>query len=393
MLPPGWSVNNYSGNGAGWLVQTDFAPCFELPGNPTGGTGAFALVNSDCDGQVPVDADIQTASFDLSAYGGAILTFQQEYDNLGDTADVDVSIDGGATWNNVLRQTTDHFGPNTATAILAGTGGQANVKVRWHYYNAFFAWWWAIDDIAISGATCNLAATGGGLVIGNVTDANSGDGLVGATVKNMPDGDEATTVATPEDPNVGDGLYAVFAGSGPQPFEASNGKWVPQTLTTNVIPNTTVRLDFNLTAGLLTTDQSSLTSKVDPGFTDTQTLNIINEGTADGSFEIQESDTPLPTANFAGHFASKGAIRTAVKRIPKGWRPEGVFSSKGLPPLFNAFKPKNLNLAGDVITSYPLTFGPPPAGLPYGLLLDSSASFMWVSNIGAPSRVMPRTGN
>ena len=122
VLPPGWSVNNYSGNGVGWLIQTDFAPCFELPGNPTGGTGAFALVNSDCDGFVDVDADIQTASIDLSAYGGAILTFQQEYDNLGDIADVDVSTDGGATWTNVLRQTTDHFGPDTATAILAGVG-------------------------------------------------------------------------------------------------------------------------------------------------------------------------------------------------------------------------------------------------------------------------------
>ena len=222
------------------------------------------------------------------------------------------------------------------------------------------------------------------MVIGTVTDENSGNGLVDATVKNMPDGLSTTTVATPDDPNVGDGFYALFAGSGPQPFEASAGQWVPQTLTTNVIPNSTVRLDFTLAAGFLSTDQSSLTSKVDPGDTDTQTLNIINTGTAAGSFEIQESDTPLPTANFAGHFASKQAIKKAVARIPKGWRPERAMSTKGLPAIANSFKPKVVNAAGDVITSYPLTFGPPPAGLPYGLLLDSSASFMWVSNIGAP---------
>ena len=276
-----------------------------------------------------------------------------------------------ATWNNVLRQTADDRGPTTISAVLAGVGG-TQAQIRFHYYNAFWAWWWAVDDLAINSATCNPSPTGGGLVIGNVSDSNTGTGLNGATVKNMPDGDEATTVATPQDPNVPDGFYAVFAGSGPQPFEASDGKYVPLTLSTNVIPNSTVRLDFALAAGWLAADQSSLTSKVLPGLTDTQTLNIINSGDAPGSFEIQESNAPLPTVTFAGHFASKQDIKRAEMRIPKGWKPEGAMSAKGLPPLFNAFKPKEttvINAPGDVLTSYPLSFGPPPAGLPYGLLL------------------------
>ena len=294
-----------------------------------------------------------------------------------------MSIDGGATWNNVLRQTADARGPSSISTALAGVGG-TQAQIRFHYYNAFWAWWWAVDDLEINSATCNPSEAGGGLVVGNVSDSNTGTGLNGAKVKNMPDGDEATTVATPQDPNVPDGFYAVFAGSGPQPFEASDGKYVPLTLSTNVIPNSTVRLDFALAAGWLSADQSSLTSKVLPGLTDTQTLNIINSGDAPGTFEIQESNAPLPTATFAGHFASKQDIKRAQMRIPKGWKPEGALSSKGLPPLFNAFKPKVINATGDVLTSYPLSFGPPPAGLPYGLLLDSSTSSMWVSNIGVP---------
>ena len=225
---------------------------------------------------------MQTASIDLSAYGGAILTFQQEYDNLGDTADVDVSIDGGATWNNVLRQTTDRFGPSTATAIWRGGWSGERQGALALLQRVFRV---VVGDRRPRDQRRDVQPGRDRRRFGDRERERRelGDGLVGATVKNMPDGDEATTVATPEDPNVGDGFYAVFAGSGPQPFEASNGKWVPQTLTTNVIPNTTVRLDFNLTAGLLTTDQSSLTSKVVPGFTDTQTLNIINEGTATGA--------------------------------------------------------------------------------------------------------------
>ena len=392
VLPPGWLVNNYSGNGAGWLVQTDFAPCFELPGNPTGGTGAFALVNSDCDGQVPVDADIQTASFDLSAYGGAVLTFQQEYDNLGDIADVDVSIDGGATWNNVLRQTTDHFGPDTATAILSGTGGQANVKVRWHYYNAFFAWWWAIDDIAIIGATCNPGS--GGLVVGTVSDGNTGEGLVGATVKNMPDGDEATTVATPDDPNVADGFYGVFAGSGPQPFEASLANYQSKTQSMAVIPNATVRLDFSLAAGWLTATPGTLSSKVLPGETQDLELTLTNSGNADASFTILEIDHPL--ASSAIHGKPTGTVEwlqspgTGVTMRNNAGRSKLAHPSAAVwhPSNPGGGQPSILVYADDAFHAAPNTYidqGLQQLGLTYTAFYDGNfAGFESALNTGGP---------
>ena len=113
------------------------------------------------------------------------------------------------------------------------------VLVRFHNYNAFFAWWWQVDNVAISGAVCTAGT--GGLVVGNVSDLNTGAGLNGATVMNLPDGDSTTTFATPGDPNVPDGFYAVYAGSGPQPFQASDTGYSSQTKSTSVIPNSTVR--------------------------------------------------------------------------------------------------------------------------------------------------------
>src|SRR5262249_46388380 len=163
---------------------------------------------------------------------------------------------------------------NLQSFNLPNVGGQGNVKVRFHYYNAFFAWWWQVDNVVVNGAVCNAGS--GGLVVGNVTDANNGTGLNGATVKNMPDGASTKSVAAPAVPAVGGGFYAVCAGSGPQPVEATDGKYQPSDKNTAVIPNSTVRLDFALGAGLLTVNPTSLTSEVLPGDTDTQPFSFTN---------------------------------------------------------------------------------------------------------------------
>ncbi|MEP6995676.1 MAG: carboxypeptidase-like regulatory domain-containing protein, partial [Acidobacteriota bacterium] len=182
VLPPGWSAINNSGQGAGWVIQTDFAPCFEVAGNPTGGTGAFALVNSDCDFLVLDDEELRTPSLDLSASAAPVLNFNSDYHALGDVADVDVSTDGGLSWNNIWRRTSDARGPVVEQATITGGAGQADVRLRFHYYNAFFAWWWAVDNVVVSNAVCVPGS--GGLVVGTVSDANTGLGLNGATVTN-----------------------------------------------------------------------------------------------------------------------------------------------------------------------------------------------------------------
>ena len=283
-----------------------------------------------------------------------------------------MSTDGGKTWTNALRQTASDRGPTSIQSILPGVGGQANVRLRFHYYNAFFAWWWAVDDLVVSGATCNLGPIG--LVVGNVTDANTGEGINGATVKNMPDGDSTTTVATPDDPNVGDGAYALAAGSGPQPFEASKSKYQSVQLNIPVIPNSTVRLDFSLASGWLSADQSVLNSKVLPGTTDTQTLNIANAGTAEGSFEVLEGKGPL-SAKGAARFANLTDRRVAQKRVPAN--KINARTGKDLPAMPKA--PKNVyhfpqgGGPGQVISSFDTNLS-----IGWGVGFDTSR--IWVSN-------------
>ena len=112
-LPAGWTVVNDSTGGNGlfpteWVVVEGTDPCGDYSGNLTGGTGPYAVANSDCPGStVVLDTQLITPSVDFSGLSLATLRFNQDYHALGDNADVDVSIDGGTSWTNVLAQTSD----------------------------------------------------------------------------------------------------------------------------------------------------------------------------------------------------------------------------------------------------------------------------------------------
>ena len=115
---------------------------------------------------------------------------------LGDNADVDVSIDGGTSWTNVLAQTSDAPGPRQMTIDISGlAAGEADVKARFHNYNAAFAWWWQVDNVLLGSAGC-VAGTGG-LVVGTVEDVSTGTLLAGATVENIGGGSTKTKDYTP----------------------------------------------------------------------------------------------------------------------------------------------------------------------------------------------------
>ena len=87
-------------------------------------------------------------------------------DGLTDSlAEVDVTIDGGATWTNVWRTTDSLAGPGTQTADMSFAAGHAGVQARFHY-DAFYGYWWQVDDVAGRPFACAVVA--GGLVVGNV---------------------------------------------------------------------------------------------------------------------------------------------------------------------------------------------------------------------------------
>ena len=128
-------------------------------GNFTGGMGAAAMSNSD--GTMGAyDHAIITPPIPLPQ-GVISMSFLMNYQNFAnlDFADVDVSNDGGASWNNLLRFNDDKGGffaePGHAALVdLSAYAGQT-VQVRFHHYDNLddaFDWYWQVDEFSITAA-------------------------------------------------------------------------------------------------------------------------------------------------------------------------------------------------------------------------------------------------
>jgi N-acetylneuraminic acid mutarotase len=310
-LPDGWSIVDNIGNGQVWE--------FDDPGgrgNLTGGTGLFAIMDSDNYGPGnEQDTELWTPVLDFTGQTTVTLQFDSDYFNLGDTADVDVSNNSGATWTNVWQRTVSEFGPYHATIdITAQAANQNDVIVRFHNYNAFWAWWWEVDNVSIGNLVCDPVA--GGRIVGNVYDANTGGGLNGATVSDGAD--DTTTFATPLDDAQDDGFYIFFGPAASTTLTATfAGGYAPDAHDVAAVTDAVVSQDFSLGAGFLSYDPASLHATVDLGDSTTLPFTLSNTGAGDATFELKERDNGF-VPNIIG----------VVRPVPEG---VGLSSGDGAP--------------------------------------------------------------
>lgn len=283
-LPAGWSVTDDAGNGGIWV--------FDDPGgrgNLTGGDGNFAIVDSDDAGFIDVDTSLITPSLNFTGITSAVLEFDQYYNNFSsDVADVDIRLNGGV-WVNILNQTAD-AGPqdHQTLDISAYVANQANVQIRFHYYNANWDWYWMIDNVKVNGGACDPVL--GAPVAGFVTDANTGLPLIGADVTGSIAG--TLSVATPADAALDDGFYWYFQPTTTDPesvaVTASIKDYADDVETVTVNSGVINRQDFALGSGHLTLSPSSLSTTLELGQSDTLTLTITNDGSAAATYELLE---------------------------------------------------------------------------------------------------------
>ncbi len=106
-----------------------------------------------------MDTELRTPVMDMSTFNRAKIEFKTDFYyysyGVSEIADVDVSVIGATgPWLNVWRKAVEYRGPNTEVVdITAIVAGQSNVMIRFHYYNAYWDWWWQIDDVHIVGTT------------------------------------------------------------------------------------------------------------------------------------------------------------------------------------------------------------------------------------------------
>lgn len=283
--PPGWTVEDNIGNGQVWVFED-----LGFWGNLTGGEGGFAVVDSDYYGpEGQQDTSLVSPSVDLSGMPNPVLTFRQFHVPLGDQADVDVSHDGGSTWVTIYSAGQAEGTQEFLEVPLADD--MSDVRVRFHYYDAAWAWLWQVDDVFVGNYSC-LPDQTGGYVVGNVYSTVTGDPVRGATVTSVDaPQDRAVTVDTPADDNLDDGFYWLFSTlTGTHPFEAAARRMSTEIQDVDVPASGAVRADFHLGAGLLEVDPERIDTEVVLGEADTVELTVTNSG--DGTAEVELREVP-----------------------------------------------------------------------------------------------------
>jgi len=141
--PDGWSIE-----GDGWSFGN---PCDRA--NLTGGDGGFAIADSDCAGEVPMDTQLLTPRLDLTGKTDIQLSFRNDYRiySGAEVAAVDLSTNGAAGPWETLWQKSDALRGPTHIVLEAPAADQSNVMFRFHY-TGNYDYWWEVDDVAVRGA-------------------------------------------------------------------------------------------------------------------------------------------------------------------------------------------------------------------------------------------------
>lgn len=171
-LPAGWSIVDGGVGGGVAATWTTANPGSRVIGAPF--SNPFAIVDSDRAGNsASQDEQLISGTINASSCSSAFLDFDNQFRRftgaLNETADVDVSTNGGGAWTNVLRMQgsggdNGYPTPNSKSINITSaiSPNPSNVKIRFRYYNAQFEYWWAIDNVKLRClyTVCNVCPLG-----------------------------------------------------------------------------------------------------------------------------------------------------------------------------------------------------------------------------------------
>ncbi|MEV0803022.1 S8 family serine peptidase [Kribbella sp. NPDC050281] len=296
--PAGWTNN-------GWRFDDPYRTR-----NRTGGNGGFAI------GQTPgnpvvLDASLVSPALDLRGRKSPVITFRQNLQSLSENSDVDLSLDGGTTWQTVLDQ-PDDVQPERTVVPIPQAAGKDGVRVRFHYWDAKYnTYFWQVDDVFVGDLTCG--PVNGGLVLGQVSDRNTGAVLNGASVQ-LADR-TVRTAATPADGGVGDGFYWMFSPAGRQTVGTSFVDYQDSSERVQVQSRRISRVDLRLSAGELSVKPGAVTMDVKAGGVATARFTVQNTGTAAANVSFGERQV-VAAGNSALVAGSNSVARVAGDYSP-----------------------------------------------------------------------------
>ncbi|MPZ53367.1 MAG: S8 family serine peptidase, partial [Acidimicrobiia bacterium] len=282
-LPEGWTVIDHVGNGEQWA--------FDNPGgrdNMSGGEGGFAILDRSFYGSgTTQNSDLVTPMLDMSDAVSPKLAFNHDFRNVisSGTARIDLTVDGGETWQVLWQETGSKRGPRVLELPIPQAAGKAEVQIRFNYAVSL-GYWWQLDNVTVT----DCSPVTGGLITGQVTDVHTGAPVNGATIA-LDDDPAATTeaFATPDDPGLGDGFYILFSPtSGPTAVTATGDLYETTTETVEVVQGEVVTQSFELGSGQLKVTPGSVETSVVLGDSATADVELANNGTSNVTFQVKE---------------------------------------------------------------------------------------------------------
>jgi hypothetical protein len=188
--------------------------------------------------------------------------------------------------------------------------GKADARVRFHYYDAAWAWWWQVDNVLI-GSQVSCQAVDGGLVLGHVGDANDDSYINGATITSDDrPAEKATSAATPDDTDLPDGFFWMFSSlTGSHKFTAKAASYVGQSKDVNVQKDGATAATLQLAAGRLSIQPTEVSGTVQmPTGKVNKTFTVTNTGGAPAEVQFGERDGGFVLLRADGSRLSKQEI-------------------------------------------------------------------------------------
>lgn len=294
--PGGWTVTNPVDGNVVWKLTS------QLPAdnkNWTGGTGDAASADSAVLNQAakPYDTSLVTSPVSVSALQGAtVLKYRASFAHfLADSLDLGISSDNGNSWTTLLHWTKKHSVYSTGEQVRVNLASylpsEGTFKLRWRYYNLAGGWngFAQIDDVVIG----SCSPIPGGLVTGQVIDANTDEGVVGASVTDDSE-NGSRTIVNSADPALPAGTYLFFTADGDRTLTVTAGRYSSATAEVAVEPDHIARQDFVLKAARFKAAPNDLNLHVMAGASTTVSFALGNTGNTAGRFSIFPIDAPPP---------------------------------------------------------------------------------------------------
>ncbi len=160
-LPAGWTIVDGGSSTDTWRSDN---PAHR---SSSQWDGVFMIVDSDYAVSETMDEQLITHSIDCTGLSDIKLRYKHYFNyyesGQNEIGDVDVRIDGGS-WQNIARyQGADTSGQIELDLSAYGAEGAGDVQIRWHYYNAYYEWFWGIDDVEIIATSTPVTSPEGDL--------------------------------------------------------------------------------------------------------------------------------------------------------------------------------------------------------------------------------------